>query len=371
MTDTPSPNLTELVERKLLSVIKSQEAESHENQTELVAENYIKLADLYHFHKSFKKEFEILNRFAEFPTACQEELQDVYERIEKIQKTRHRLQDSLIEKALEKEDKELSLMAIESEPDIVELDSKAKVNLTLISPQAENQLSTIKFLTLCAAYTGKKDTDEIVQLAMVLCEYNADESPAFHVLKTFLGTRNPNIKVPERVFSKFNIKQDDHLKNPFLAEEVIELFEEADYVISHNNPNIERQHLVTLIPEIANAQWYSSQKDIPWRALGFESVSLSSIVGEFGKRKPRSTLERAKAIYTILQHEEPSGGNLFFERIRNMKPMKAIAITDRMKKLHRKMTSKKSNTPTIVSLVFIGLVAVVVALEYLEVLSIW
>lgn len=371
MTETPSPNLTELVEKKLLAVIKLQEQDSQENQSELVAENYLKLADLYHFHKSFEKEYKILNRFTEFPTARKEELQDIYERVEHIQKTRHRLSESLIEKALDKEDDELSLMAIESEPDIVELDSKAKVNLTLLSPQVENQLSTVKFLSLCAAYTGKKESDEIVQLAIVLSEYSANESPAFRVLKTYVGTRKTNIKVPERVFSKFNIKHDTYLRNSFLTEDVINFFDEADYVISHNNPNIERQHLVTLVPEIANSQWYSSQKDIPWRALGFESMSLSNIVSEMGKRKPRTTLERAKAINTILQHEEPSGGNLFFERIRNMKPMKAIAVTDKMKKAHRQMTSKKSKVPTIITVTILGLLGIVVALEYFNVITLW
>ncbi len=371
MTDKPTPNLTKLVEQKLLSVIESQEADSRNNQSELIAENYLKLADLHHFHKAFDKEYDVLNRFAEFPNARQDELPDILERIELLQKTRHRLQDSLIEKALEKEDEELSLIAIESEPDIVELDSKAKVNLTLISPQPENHLSTIKYLTLCAAYTGKKETDEVVQLAMVLSEYNTEETPAFHVLKTFLGTRKPTIKVPERVYSKFNIKPDDHITNPFVAEEVIELFQEADYVISHNNPNIERQHLVTLVPEIANAQWYSSQKDIPWRALGYESTSLSSIASEFGKRKPRTTLERAKAINSILQHQEPSGGNLFFERIRNMKPMKAIAVTDKMKKAHKQMHAEKSNMPVIATITLVAIFGAIVALEYFELITLW
>ncbi len=371
MADNPTPNLTELVEKKLLSVIRSQEADSAKQQTKLPLENYLKLADLYHFHKSFKQEHEILSRYADHPNADQEALQDVYERLEHIAKTRHVLKESIIEKAFEKEDQSLSLLAIESEPDIVELDTKAKVNLTLISPQAESNLKQLKYLTLCAAYTGKKESDEIVQLSLVLSEYAADQSPAFRVLQTYTGTRKTIIDTPERVFSKFNIKQDEYLDSPLDIQKVIQLFEQADYVISHNNPNIERQHLITLIPEIANSQWYSSQKDIPWRALGFESMSLSSIVSEFGKRKPRTTLERAKAINSILQHEEPSGGTLFFERIRNMKPMKAIAITDKMKKAHQRMTTKKSNLGIWFGLGVIVLAGLVIGLNELQVLKLW
>jgi hypothetical protein len=371
MADTPKPSLTELVEQRLLSVIKAKEAESLEQHTVLTPENYLKLADLYHFHKSFKQEHDILNRYANLATADKQVLQDIYERIEHIAKTQHVLKDSMIEKALEKDEEKLTLMAIESEPSVVELASKAKVNLTLISPQTENTYSKIKFLTLCAVYTGKKATDEVVQVAFVLSEYSVDESPTFRILETYTGNRKPTIEVPARVYEKFSIKRDRRLDNELDTDKVIQLFEKADYVISHNNPDIERYHLVTLIPELANAQWYSSQKDIPWRALGFESASLSHIASEFGKRKPRTALERAKAITAILQHEEPSGGTLFFERICNMKPMKAIEVTEQMHKAHQKMTAEKSNGKLLALVVALMIGGGVVALNHFNVITLW
>ena len=356
-----TPNLTALVEQKLLSVIKTQEVKSVESSEVLRAENYIKLADLYHFHKSFENERKILCRFVDSPHACQEELQDIYERIEHLAKTQYVLGESLIEKATKKES--LALEAIESEPEIVELHSRAKVNLTHISPQIDTELKSIKFLTICAAYTGKKENEEVVQLSIVLTEYCADNNPAFSLHKTYTGTRATTNTTPERVFSKFNIQEDEYLKNPLNNEQVIALFDEANYIVSHNNPELERHLLVTLMPEIINSQWYSTQKDIPWRALGFESVRLSKLIAEFGRRKPRTTLERAKAISFLLQQKEPSGETIYFERIKNMKPMKSIELTSDMRAANKSMSKKRSSWKLFVGIIFLLGISAVVALK--------
>lgn len=362
MPDKPSLNLTELVEQKLLAVVDLQESHSNTKKEVLHVENYLKLADLYHFHKDFEKEHQILVRFSKSEFASPEELQDIYERIERVAKTRHVLRSSIIEKASAID--ALSLIAIESEPDVVEMHSRAKVNLTHISPKREIEPEVIKYLTLCAAYTGKKENEEIIQLSLVLSEFSPGAEQKFKLLKSLTCARKVLKPLQESIFQKFNIDKDAHIKSPFKLDEVIALFKEADYIISHNHPEIERNLLVTLMPEIIDSQWYSSQKDIPWRALGYDSIGLSKLCRELGKRMPRTTMERAKAISLILQQQEPSGGNIFFERIRNMKPMKAIVMTDTMLANHKKLRGTQSKLGPVIFTLVILAAATVAGFKY-------
>ncbi|MBV1911892.1 MAG: hypothetical protein KUG78_21545 [Kangiellaceae bacterium] len=369
MSNSGHPNLTAVVEQKLLNVVANQEVQSAEDGLELSVDNYLKLADLYHFHKSFEKERKILERFTESENAAIESLQDTYERIERIAKTLHVLNGPIPAPSNDRSSSEetLSLLSIESEPEVVEMHSHSKVNLTIISPMNSPLKESVKYLTICAAYTGRRDDDEVVQLSMVLSSFTASSSSKFRVLETYTGTRLTKKVVPQRLLSKFNISKDEHLNRPFDRQRIISLFEQADYVVSHNNPNVERQMLVTLLPEVVDSEWYSTQKDIPWRALGFDSISLSKLAAGFGRRKPRTTLERAKAISLLLQHEEPSGSHLYIERVQNMKPMKAIKLSKQMLAAHHKMNKSKPSYKILIAGIFVSVLVLSAGLKYLRI----
>jgi len=88
-TTNLTSNLTNVVETKLLSLIENDERIAIESQSSLNSSNYMKLADLYLFHKEFKKEADILSRFSDHSLANSEELTDVYERLERNSKLQH------------------------------------------------------------------------------------------------------------------------------------------------------------------------------------------------------------------------------------------------------------------------------------------
>jgi len=396
MSPKATNNLTDIVENKLLSLIENEEVAAFDGKETLRSENYVKLADLYHFHKAFDKEEEILTRFSESSFANNEELMDIYERIEKVSKTRHVLnrgnielkpspaknppapnkpasgaaasetknKESFLERAVKEE--ELALQAIESEPDIVEISSNANVVHKNKNTETALEGLTITVLAVCAVYTGRLETDEIVELSLVLFEYTEGKENPFSVLKTYTGNRKTLVVPPSKVLTKFSIEPDAYLTTPLNKETVLSMFLQADYVVSHNNPNVERKLLITLFPEIIDANWHSTQKDIPWRALGFESVGLSHIVKSFGKRKPRGSLERAKAISQVLQQEEPSNHHPYIERIHYMKPMKSIEWTKEMERQNKRMAVSRSKGKVIVGVIVVVAIAAAIALKVLN-----
>jgi hypothetical protein len=377
MSSDQTANLTGMVENKLISFIENEEVAAFEGRAPLRAANYLKLADLYHFHKRFFKEREILSRFADSEFADDEALIDIFERIENISKTIHLLDGAKANYSVKKTnsetseatlepdvDDELSLLRIESEPDVVELSTNTRVIHKNKNTQTSLKGITIRILSLCAVYTGRTDTDEIIELSLVLFEYSENNQPPFKLLENYRGNRRVADIHADKKLSKFGINNLAHEKTPLDRKKVLSIFEQADYVVSHNNSNVERRMLVTLFPETREAKWFSTQKDIPWRALGFESTRLSSIIQSFGRRKPRTSMERAKAIYFILQHSEPESENAFIERIHYMKPMKPIEWSKEMDRQHRRMNKKKSKAGLLIILSVLIIAGSYAALKY-------
>jgi len=337
-----SNNLTFIVEEKFLSLIEQQEVASSADQFDLSSENYIRLANLYHFHKDFEKEESILNRFADSERAANDDLVEVYERLEKVSNLRH-LQTKVKMQEFSSEG-DLKLISIESDPDPVvdEISSRKKVSQPIRSDKRPLIGQTITALAVCAVYTGKSFEDELVQLALVLFQYSAGEEKPFKILGNYVGNRKPSYSVADEIYNRFCIRPTDLRDIPLNKQKVAELFERADYVISHNNADIERQQICMFYPEARQSKWYSTQKDIPWRALGFESKSLSELSRAQGKTKPRTSSERAMAICNLLQQEEPYAGYPFMERIYYMQPMKELVWTPQMDKRVKKLNRKTS-----------------------------
>lgn len=343
MAVNTTPNLTDIVEQKFLTLIDNEELTAFENDGVLHSGNYIKLANLYHFQKEFEKEEKILARYTESRFADAKELTDIFERIDIISEKRYVLKQAPLNKNIE--DSALSLTILESEQEAVELSLNKEVIHQNKNTQTAIDGLTITVLSVCAVYTGLKPDDEIVELSLVLLEYTESKENPFSIIKTYKGNRDSDKPIPNRLSHKFNLSSSSALEKPMNKEEILQIFLQANYVVSHDHADIERKHLVTLFPVLKNCKWYSTQKDIPWKALGFESTSLSAITKSFGRRKPRTSMERAKAICQLLQHNESSTNDPLIERIHYMKPMRKIEWTDEMERQHKNMNKKQAKEP--------------------------
>jgi len=260
------------------------------------------------------------------------------------------------------------LIAIESEPDNVVLSSKNMVRHQNKASKESLKIHTITVLTVCAIYSDRSNQGEILELSLVLFEYSESNEPSFKIIQSYTGNRELTKAISKQAMMKFGIDEHATLNNPMNHEMVISMFQKADYVVSHNNPEIERNKIVTLFSEVKDAKWYSTQKDIPWRALGIESTGLSALAKLFGKRKPRSSLDRAKMISYILQYNEPNTNTPYIERIHYMKPMKTLEWTADMETLNQLMNGKKSNInlKIVTTVAIVSIVLMVTVISYLN-----
>ena len=287
---------------------------------------YLQLADLYHFHKNYRAEVAILKRFSQLENALAEELGDVFERIERSTSL---LKFSVEAKA---ESRPLSLVPDADEKQAVSIGSSKDIVPRIQTGKLPFDQSTLKVVCVSAAYTGTTDLDEIIQVALVLFEYSPQRLKKGQTLATYWGKRTPKAAIPKKVANQFNFSSSEKLVEPFSWEAAMEIFTQADFVVSHNDAEIERKLLATLLPDIVDIPWHSSERDIPWRAMGFENNRLTQLAGQLDEKVPRTCIDRAMAICRILQKNEPFSTQTYLERLYNMQPMKAFSWTPELLK---------------------------------------
>ena len=335
------PDLTGNIEKKLLSLIDAAEDKAENEGHDIDAKLYLQLADLYHFHKKFKDEASVLQRFTRFEHGKSGELVEIYDRIEHVA--------SLVELTPEvkEESAPLSLVPDEGhdEEEKISISSEKEVKRRINEGRQPFRDSTLKVLTLSAAYTGISDSDEIVQVAMVLFEYTPQRMKKGKIIGSYWGERKTKVTVPKKVANQFNFSLTEKEVFAFDKEKAMELFQQADFIVSHNDAEVERKLMATLIPEIVGIQWYSSERDIPWRAMGFDTQRLTQLAGSIDEKIPRTCMDRAMVICRMLQKNEPYSSHVYLERLYNMQPMKAFEWTPELQKTQRRLSkSSKSNS---------------------------
>ncbi|TQV72970.1 hypothetical protein FLL45_16025 [Aliikangiella marina] len=330
------PDLTANIERKVCGLIDSAEQKAKQEGQYVDAKLYLQLADLFHFHKKYQKEVQILKRFTHFKYANRDEFVDILERIENAKEL-----DALVEKQKEK----VAPLALvpdddhdaEKKEEFISISSEKKVERRVSTGKEPFETQSLKVIALSAVYTGISDKDEIAEVAMVLFEYTPSRMKKSKIINTYWGSRKTRNSIPKKTINQFNLNVHEKEVLAFDKDKALAMFDQADLVVSHNDAEIERKLMATLVPEMVNIQWYSSERDIPWRAMGFESNRLTQLAGQLDEKIPRSCMDRAMFISRMLQRTEPFSNHVYLERLYNMQPMKAFEWTDGLKKQTKKI----------------------------------
>lgn len=358
------PDLTANIERKVCALIDAAEEKAGHDGQQVDAKLYLQLADLFHFHKKFKKEVDILKRFTHFKFANKDEFVEILERIENAKEL-----EQLTEERREAPTPLALVPDVEHDgkkhEEFISISSEKKVEPRAPTGKEPFDNQTIKVLALSAAYTGVSDKDEIAQVAMVLFEYTSSRMKKGKIVSSFWGKRKTKIKVPEKTVNEFSLNLNEKDVLEFDKDKALEMFDQADLVVSHNDAEVERKLLATLIPEMIDKPWHSSERDIPWRAMGFETNRLAQLAGQLDEKVPHSCMDRALFISRMLQKTEPFSSHVYLERLYNMQPMKAFQWTDTLEKQTKKLArANNNNTLWIVFAVMGGVSIAVVAYLY-------
>lgn len=356
-------SLSQRVERNLIQQIKHKEAQAGANQSFIMCDDYIALANLYRSNQLYQKEVVILTRFVNLGLALHDDLEKVEQRlrqaIARLHEQRQQNPGQIIESPPSQNFAKVSLLKAETkqptkpklELALEEIDD-GKENLwqPLPTPKSGGHTprrvkklpeNSIKLVSICAAYTGKRADDELFELALVAFDYCQNNDMIMRVVDEYHGLRLPSKDIPASARLRFGVNQQELKNSRFDHDRVQQIMDGARSVISHNDPVIERQLFLCHFPAYSKLEWRSSQIDIPWKALGFEATSLSTLASYFQIRSgTRTPSERAKTIVRLLAQFEPDSEHTFIKRLMSCSPMSPMkwdeGLRSHSKKLNRR-----------------------------------
>lgn len=324
-------DLTTNIENKLLSLIQISEQKARAKGVKVDLKLYLQLADLYHFHKNYQAELDILQRFtANKQQASSDETVKVYERIDSVKGLIAYSKKSFGNEKLE-------LLPTESDHEEISISSQKTVTRRVHKNKQPFSQRTLKVLCLSAACTGISDKDEVAQLGLVLIEYSSQRKKKSRILETYRAKRKTKVKIPQKVIDQFSLNYTDAETLMLDLTQVKNIIQKADFIVSHHDVEVERKLVATLVPSVVNTPWYSGERDIPWRAMGFNTNRLTLLAKELNEKAPRTCFERAMTIAKILQKKEPFSEHVYLERLYNMQSMTEFTWTPQLKKQIKRM----------------------------------
>ncbi|HEX7373930.1 MAG TPA: 3'-5' exonuclease [Steroidobacteraceae bacterium] len=130
--------------------------------------------------------------------------------------------------------------------------------------------------------TGTDATrDRIIELAVVVFEYDAESGEIGRVLDSYDGLEDPGFPIPPESTAIHGIT-DAMVAGQKLDDARVEsLLKQAGLVIAHN-ARFDRGFLESRLPVFGGVSWGCSWQEVPWSAAGIESTKLEYLAYRHG-----------------------------------------------------------------------------------------
>ena len=125
--------------------------------------------------------------------------------------------------------------------------------------------------------------EEVVELAMVLFEYDADTGAVGRRVGSYVGLREPGIPISPGAARVHGLTMEVLHGCRLDDDKVRGLLAKSSLLIAHNAA-FDRPFVTRLFPQAGKMRWACSCHDIPWRAYGQPSARLESLARAFGLR---------------------------------------------------------------------------------------
>jgi DNA polymerase-3 subunit epsilon len=127
----------------------------------------------------------------------------------------------------------------------------------------------------------KKDWDKIIDIGLVLAEFDRVSGQVLRVLERYSGFEDPGRPIPEEITRLTGIRDEDVLGQTFDDARVDALIARADLVVAHNAP-FDRGFLELRFPSFQRKWWACSQREAPWSQMMTGSTKLEWLAFQIG-----------------------------------------------------------------------------------------
>jgi DNA polymerase-3 subunit epsilon len=169
--------------------------------------------------------------------------------------------------------------------------------------------------------TGLSNTsDEVIELGLVLFEFDAISGEVYGVVDEYTGLRDPGRPIPAGATEAHGLTWDD-VRGKMLDDLAVRnIFARSTMMIAHN-ARFDRCFIERLYPEARRLRWICSMDGVAWRTKGCRSKGLQellrhhNIVAEAAHR----ALDDARNTLLLLSHKQGDGRTYLSELLARVK----------------------------------------------------
>jgi DNA polymerase-3 subunit epsilon len=170
------------------------------------------------------------------------------------------------------------------------------------------------------------DKDAIIELGMVLFEFDQETGKAYRVLESFSQLEAPSFPIPLESLAVHGITNEMVAGRRIDDAEVERFLRGVSLVVAHHS-KFDRVFLEKRLPIFESLQWGCSLTQVDWRGEGFGSASLDYIAYQYGFFFDEHRAENdCFALMEVLQQHLPKSGDLVLKSILNKLGQKSYTV---------------------------------------------
>ncbi|MEJ6950864.1 exonuclease domain-containing protein [Natronospora cellulosivora (SeqCode)] len=125
--------------------------------------------------------------------------------------------------------------------------------------------------------TGLSNSDEIIEFAICLFEFEWESGKILGVVDRYSGLREANVAINPQAEKVHGINANDIKGESLDIERISELIKKVDFLVSHN-VSFDRRFVKKIIHCVEKKRWLCSMKGIDWKRKGFKSKGLQKLL---------------------------------------------------------------------------------------------
>lgn len=193
---------------------------------------------------------------------------------------------------------------------------------------AENDGRTLsKGVVVDTETTGlNPDTDAIIELGMVLFEFDPETGRAYKVLESFNQLEYPGFPIPPESTAVHGIT-DEMVAGGRIDDASVERFLDGVSLVVAHNSKFDRVFLEKRLPIFESLPWGCSLAQVDWSGEGIGSAKLDYIAYQYGFFFEAHRADKdCFALLEVLQQQLPKSGELVLKSILNSLGQKSYTI---------------------------------------------
>lgn len=170
------------------------------------------------------------------------------------------------------------------------------------------------------------DKDAIIELGMVLFEFDPETGQAYRIMESFDQLEDPSFPIPPDATSVHGIT-DEMVAGKRIDDEKVEQFLDGVSLVVAHNAKFDRVFLEKRLPIFESLPWGCSFAQVDWDGEGVGSAKLDYIAYQYGFfYEAHRAEEDCFALLEILQQHLPQSGELVLKSILNSLGQKSYTV---------------------------------------------